>query len=73
MFNKTQLKPPRVVKIESVNPRSDDSLMLHAQFVVVSKGHMAIPDKVIPANGETFASREFEEFARAYSFDVSLS
>ena len=43
MFNKTELKPLRVVKIESVNPKSDDSLMLHAQFVVVSKGHMAIP------------------------------
>ena len=43
MFNKTQFKPLRVVKIESVNPKSDDSLMLHAQFVVVSKGHMAIP------------------------------
>lgn len=73
MFNKTQLKPLRVVKIESVSPKSDDSLMLHAPFVVVSKGHMAIPDKIIPANGETFASREFEEFARAYSFEHVIS
>ena len=40
MFNKTQLKPLGVVKIETVNPKNDDSLML--EFVVVSQGHMAI-------------------------------
>lgn len=28
-----------------------------------------IPDQVISDNGQPFASREFEEFARAYSFE----
>lgn len=36
------------------------------------KAHFArhgIPDQVISDNGQPFASREFEEFARAYSFE----
>lgn len=40
MFNKTQLKSLRVAKIETVSPKTDDSLKL--QFVVVNEGHTAI-------------------------------
>lgn len=35
MFNKTQLKPLRVVKIETFNPKSNDLFML--EFVVLGK------------------------------------
>lgn len=40
------------------------------------KAHFArhgIPDQVISDNGQPFASREFEEFARAYSFEHATS
>lgn len=40
MFNKTQLKSLGVAKIETVNPKNDDSLKL--EFVVVKEGHTAI-------------------------------
>lgn len=40
MFNKTQLKSLRVAKIETVNPKNDDSLKL--EFVAVKEGHTVI-------------------------------
>ena len=55
-----------------------DQLSTKTAKAVISKvkAHFArhgIPDQVISDNGQPFASREFEEFARAYSFEHETS
>ena len=40
MFNKTELTPLGSVKVETLNPKNEEILML--EYLVVAKGHMPI-------------------------------